>query len=82
MNGNVLGLCNGIAVNIEQRAGTIAAILDIGRIGGANERSAHLLGDCEKAVLHDFQRNGIHVIPPPFADTQRRPTIATGLLRE
>ena len=53
------GLGDGAQLAIEEGAREVAARLDVGRVGGAAERGAHLLGDGEQPVADDLEANGI-----------------------
>ena len=53
------GLGDGAQLAVEEGAGEVAARLDVGRVGGAAERGAHLLGDGEQPVADDLEANGI-----------------------
>ena len=53
------GLGDGAQLAIEERAREIAARLDVGRVGGAAERGAHLLGDGEQPVADDLEADRI-----------------------
>ncbi len=55
------GLGDGAQVAVEERAGEVAAGLDVGRVGGAPERRPHLLGDGEERVADDLEPDGIDV---------------------
>src|SRR6266498_2247638 len=56
---NVRGLRDHPATGVEQRAGEIAALLDIGRERAAAQRRAHLLGDRRAAVAEDLQADRV-----------------------
>src|SRR5947209_15734872 len=43
MDGDVLGLHDHLAAGVEQRTRGVSALLDVGRVGGANQHRAHLL---------------------------------------
>ena len=58
MDGDVRSLSQQSAVGVEERAGVIAALLDVGGVGGARERLAHLLGDGDEALPQDLDAAG------------------------
>ena len=55
------GLGDRAQVAVEERAGEVAAGLDVRGIGGAAERRPHLLGDGEQRVANDLEADGIDV---------------------
>ena len=48
-----------LACGIEDGAGVVAALFDVGREGGAAQGGAHLLGNGVVEVLEDFEFDGI-----------------------
>ena len=66
---HVISHCNHFACRIKNRTGVITALLDIGRKGGAPERSPHLLGNGVEDILKNFKLNWIparHSWPPVY----------------
>ena len=53
VHGDVLGLHHHLPARVEQRGGAVAALLDVGRVRGADQRGAHLLaGGAQRAGEH------------------------------
>ena len=57
---DVGGLGDEAAGAVEERAGEVQALLDVGRIGCALERNAHLLGDAGEAVTIELEGDWVH----------------------
>ena len=55
MDRHVIALSNHVALGIEDGAGVIAPLLDIGSEGGALERRAHLFRDRVEEAFEDFE---------------------------
>ena len=51
---DVLGLHDELAGGVEERRRTVAALLDVRRVRGANERGAHLLAGSAQRARHDL----------------------------
>ncbi len=56
---DVLGLHHEVAGGVEQRAGGVAALLDVGRVAGADQHRAHLLAGRAQRAGGDAQGDGI-----------------------
>ena len=59
MHRHVIAHGEHVAGGVEERAGVIATLFDVGREGGAAQRCAHLFGDGVKEMLEDFELDGI-----------------------
>jgi hypothetical protein len=59
MHWHVVAHGDDISGGIEDRAGVVAALLDVGREGSAAERGAHLLGDGVVQVLENLELDRI-----------------------
>ena len=83
VHGNMFGLSDGVAFRVEQRAGAVLALLDVGGICGLDQDCAHLLSDGHEGVSNDLQQDTVnfHASSPPFpspkAFTIRLPWIST-----
>jgi len=56
---DMLSLAQGFSVEVEQRRGAVAAFLDVGGVGGADQRLAHFLDDGGQCAADDLDRDGI-----------------------
>ncbi len=59
VNGVVAALGDDAAPGISEHAREVSSLLDQWRAGGAHDDHAHLLGDGEEGVAHDFQSNRV-----------------------
>jgi hypothetical protein len=59
VHGDVLGLHHHPSPRVEQRAGGVAPLLDVGRVGGADQHGAHLLAGGAQGAGDDAQRDGV-----------------------
>ena len=59
MHRNVRGLRDQLAARVENRAGKIVPLLDVGRERRLPEHHAHLVGDRGEAIVHHGQRDRI-----------------------
>jgi len=59
MDRHVIALRYHIAVAIKNRAGIVAPLFDVRRIGRSFERRAHFFGDGMKQAFEDFELYGI-----------------------
>jgi hypothetical protein len=59
MDRDVRGLAQRAALGIEQAGRAVAPFLDVGRVGGAHQRLAHLLDDGGECVADDLDSDGI-----------------------
>src|SRR5262249_5541620 len=57
---NMLGLGNHLALPLEDRRRAVPALLDVARIGRANQRNTHLFGDGHEGGTQDFESDAIH----------------------
>ena len=65
VDGHVGRLGHHLALGVEEGAGEVPALLDVGRVGGALKGHAHLLAHGYVQVLEDLQADGInHRLPP------------------
>ena len=55
VNGDVLGLGDQASAGVEERGRAVAALLDVGGEGRADEGGAHLLGDGTKGAADDLE---------------------------
>ena len=55
----MVSLRHHVGLSIENRAGVVAPLFDIGREGGALKSRSHLLRDGMEQALEDFKLNGI-----------------------
>jgi hypothetical protein len=53
VNGHVIAHCYDAALSVEEGTGVIAALLDVGRDGGAAKGCAHFFSDGVNAALKD-----------------------------
>jgi len=53
------GLGDGAQAGVEERAGEVAARLDVGGVGGPPQRGAHLLGDGQERVADHLEADGV-----------------------
>jgi len=60
VNGDVGGQSGHLGTGVEQRAGVIAPLLDVGRESGAPKHRAHLLGDRRQKVPIHLETHWIH----------------------
>jgi hypothetical protein len=51
---DVLGLAQRVAAPVEERGRAVAALLDVGRVAGADQRLAHLLDDRGERAADDL----------------------------
>ena len=56
---DVFGLAEGAAFGVEQSGGAVAALLDVGRIAGADQGLAHLLDDGGEGAADDLDGDGV-----------------------
>jgi len=49
------------AVSVEDCAGEVEPLLDVGRVAGMPERDAHLVGHAFEAVAVEFQEDGVGI---------------------
>ena len=82
MHGHVVAHGNHARLAIEDGAGVVAALLDIGRERGAAQGSAHLLGNGMHGALKDRQLNRIgcprhHARSSPARVMTRFPNVST-----
>jgi hypothetical protein len=61
VDGDVGGLRHEGPGPVEHRAGEVEPLFDVGRVAGAPERHAHLVGHTFKAVAVELQQNGVGV---------------------
>ena len=58
------GMCSAcidhLAAWVEQRGGGVAALLDVGRVGGADEHHAHLVAGRAERAEHHLERDRVH----------------------
>ena len=66
MHRNVLGLTQRVAVEVEQRGGTIPAFLDVGGVGRFDERFAHFFDDGRQGRADDLGGDGIDGVHGKF----------------
>ena len=59
MDRDVRGLAQRAALGIEQARRAVAPLLDVGRVGGAHQRLAHLLDDGGQRIADDLDGDGI-----------------------
>ena len=59
MHRDVLGLAQRVAVDVEQGGGAIAAFLDVGGVGGADQGLAHFLDDGGQGAADQFDGDGV-----------------------
>jgi hypothetical protein len=59
VDGDVLGLGDHRALGVEQRGRAVAALLDVGGVGAADQHRAGLLGDARQRAGEHAQRDGI-----------------------
>ena len=59
MHRDMLGLPQRVAVHVEQRGGTVAAFLDVGGVGRADQRLAHFLDDGGECAADQFGGDGV-----------------------
>ena len=59
VDGDVGGLGEQVAVGVEEGAGEVAALLDVGGEGDPLERDAHLLGGGFEEVAEEFEFDGV-----------------------
>ncbi len=59
VHGDVLGLHDGLTARVEQRAGRVTALLDVGAVARADEHGAHLLAGRAERSGRDAQGHGI-----------------------
>ena len=76
MHGDVLGLGDHLAAGVEDGRRAVLALLDIGRVGGLDERGAHLLGDREEGRADHLERHAVHGVSPR-SRTTRKPRSST-----
>src|SRR5215469_15534371 len=62
MHGNMLGLAEGCAVPIEQCGRAVAALLDVCREAGADQRLAHLLDDRRQSAADYLDRDRVDAV--------------------
>ena len=64
VDGDVLGLGDHRALGVEQRGRAVAALLDVGGVGAADQHRARLLGDARQRAGEDREGDGIeaHVV--------------------
>ncbi len=65
---DVLGLAERLAMHVEERRRAIATFLDVGRIAGAHQCFAHLLGDRGESAADDFDGDRIDRCPVRGSD--------------
>ena len=58
MNRHVIAQGDDALVGIEQRAGVIAALLDVGAECGLAQHRAHFVGDRNEEIAEDFEIDG------------------------
>ena len=64
------GLGNHLALGVEEGAGVVPALLDIGRVGGALEGYPHLFTGGDEQVLENFQAYRIdHIVASPLGSS-------------
>ena len=59
VDGDVLGLHHQLAAGVEERGRAVVALLDVGRVGGADQGRAHLLAGGAQAADHHLQRDRV-----------------------
>src|SRR6266436_8227140 len=59
MHRDMSGLRNQAPLSVKASTGVVLALLDIGRIGRAPKRDAHLLCGRSKEVFEYFERDGV-----------------------
>ena len=62
MHRDVLGLAQGRAARVEQRGRAVAALLDVGRKAGADQRFAHLLDDRGQCAADHLDRDRVDAV--------------------
>ena len=60
VHGDVLGLHDHLARGVEEAGGGVAALLHVGRVGGAHEHHAHLVARRPQRAHHHLQSDRIH----------------------
>ena len=77
---HVVRLRDHLAARVEDRGRAVLALLDVGRVGGADQHRAHLLGGRERVAGHHL--GGYRVNASAHSDTSSRPTAgATSMAR-
>ena len=76
----MLGLHHQLAAGVEERGRAVLALLDVGRVGGADQGRAHLLAGGAEAADHHLQRDRVEAAHRcasarivPVSSTGRRP---------
>jgi hypothetical protein len=59
VDGHVIAHGNDLSRRIEDGAGVVAALFDVGRKGGAAESGSHLFSDGVVEVLEDLEFDGV-----------------------
>ncbi len=59
MHRHVVAHGDHLAAAVEDRAGIVATLFDVGRERGATQRCAHLFGDGVEEIFEDFKLDGI-----------------------
>ena len=73
MHGHVIAHGQRVAGCVEERAGVVATLLDVGREGRAAQRGAHFFRDGMEEMLEDFELDGVEAhdgasVPQTHAD--------------
>ena len=73
---DVLGLGDDLAVGVEDRGRAVLALLDVGGIGGLDQRGAHLFRDGEEGRADHLERHAVHA-GLPCSRMTRKPRSST-----
>ena len=71
VDGDVLGLHHQLAVGVEEGGRAVVALLDVGRVGGADQRRAHLIAGGAQAADQDLERDRVEAVAAHRATSAR-----------